>query len=47
MLLLEGELKPCILMVVCVIKPNMLEGNLTDGIVKVDECFLGLSRENK
>ena len=46
-LLLEGELKPCILMVVCVIKPNMLEGNLTDGIVKVDECFLGLSRENK
>jgi len=45
--LLEGELEPCILTVVCVIEPNVLVGNVTDGIVEVDERFLGLSRENK
>ena len=45
--LLERELEPCILTVVCVIEPNVLVGKVTDGIVEVDEHFLGLSCENK
>jgi hypothetical protein len=44
----EGELEPqCTHRAVYVIEPKVRDGNMTDGIVEVDELFLGVSREKK